>query len=266
MTSYLYFIKIRMLLSLAYRFETITTILVRIIFLTVTYFFWTAIYGGAGSSAIVSGASLDQMLMYSVISILMACLFSTRVESNLHDRIRKGNVAVDYIKPLSVFGMYFAEDIGEIIKNVVQKFIPLLIFASLFLVKPVPYSFLYFSLFLISVIFSFLILWFIAAIFGLLHFWLTDLGPLGLVKDYIIGFLSGSLIPTWFFPEQVQRILSYMPFVYIYQYPISIFLGKISYRDALMSLLIQFVWCGIFFALFQFMNKKAARNLMVQGG
>lgn len=266
MSSYLYFIKIRMLLSLAYRFEALTTMAVQIIILLVNWFFWTAVYGGTGSNSTVAGATLTEMLTYSIIAVLLSCVFSTRVESSLRERIRKGNIAVDYIKPLSVFGMYFAEDIGESLKNFIQKFIPLLLFASIFLIVPKPCSAAHLLIFVMSACLSFLILWFIAAIFGMLNFWLIDFGPLGIIKNHIIGFLSGSIIPTWFFPEAVRSALSYTPFVYIYQYPISIFLGKVTLREAFTTLLIQLFWCGIFFTLFMLMNRKSNKNLMVQGG
>ena len=46
MASYLYFIKVRLLVSLAYRFEAIFNVIAQIIMICANYFFWTAIYGG----------------------------------------------------------------------------------------------------------------------------------------------------------------------------------------------------------------------------
>ncbi len=266
MLSYLYFIKVRLLVSLAYRFEAIFNVIAQVIMICVNYFFWTAIYGGTGSDMVVADTSLNDMLIYSVVAVLLSSLFSTSVENQMRGRIRQGNVAIDYIKPLSIFGMYFAQDIGEIVKNLLMSFFPLAIFSSIFIIVPLPYSATHFLLFFLSGILSFIILWLLAAIFALLYFWLIDLGPLGLVKDYLIRFLSGSIIPVWFFPQKIQNILAYMPFVYIYQYPISIFLGKINVSDAFHIIGLQLVWCVLLFIIFQLINMRASKHIMVQGG
>ncbi|OJU08340.1 MAG: hypothetical protein BGN88_13490 [Clostridiales bacterium 43-6] len=98
------------------------------------------------------------------------------------------------------------------------------------------------------------------------NFWVIDLGPLGVVKDMIIAFLSGSTVPIWFFPGVFKTIFSFLPFVYIYQFPISIYIGKASVPNALVGLLIQIFWAFLFFLLFLSVNKKAKRHLMIQGG
>lgn len=35
-------------------------------------------------------------------------------------------------------------------------------------------------------------------------------------------FLSGSVVPIWFFPDWFQRISALFPFIYIYQFPIGL--------------------------------------------
>ena len=184
----------------------------------------------------------------------------------MRDKIRDGSVAQDYIKPVNLFGMFLAEDVGEIVVNITQRFLPIIIFAGIFIVVPLPASGLHLLLFMISIFFSFFILWFIAAIFGLLNFWLIDIGPIGIAKNHIILFLSGSIVPIWFFPAPVQNVLAFTPFIYTYQTPIGIFIGRTSPEQALTEILVQIFWFIFFLGLLFFVKRKALKNIMIQGG
>ncbi len=263
MLAYFYIIKTRFLVSLSYRFEVLTSFFVQIILLVATVFFWKAAYSNMNA---ISSTALDEMIKYAIVSTFISSFFSPTVEDSLRSSIRKGNVAVDFLKPVSIMGMYFAQDIGCIISNLLQKFIPIFIFASIFFGPPLPSSLANFALSILSTALGFLILWFIDAIFGLFYFWVIDLGPIGAIKGTIIEFLSGSFIPLWFFPSQVAAVMKYLPFMYIYQSPISIYIGKTTARQAFPILLIQAFWVIMLFFCSSFLQKKAFKNVIVQGG
>jgi ABC-2 type transport system permease protein len=263
MASYAYFIKIKMLMALSYRFEAFSATLMQFIVLVVSAFFWRAVYAGRDA---VQDTTLEQMLVYTIMSVLLNCFFSTGVEDELQWRIGQGEIAVDIIKPVNLFGMYLAGDAGQIVVNMAQKGLPLLLFAWLFVARPVPASLAGAALFLFSAGMSFLVLWLIAAIFGLLNFWLIDVGNIGGVKNYIIAFLSGSVVPLWFFPAWVQKAMAFLPFIYIYQTPISFYIGKTLPGEAPLILAVQLGWVLVFFGLFLLMKRKAMGHLVVQGG
>jgi ABC-type uncharacterized transport system, permease component len=263
MLAYLYIVKTRFLVSLAYRFEVLTSFLVQIILLAATVFFWKAAYSNGYA---VSSVSLSEMIKYTIISNFISIFFSPTVENNIRSSIRKGSVAVDFLKPVSIMGSYFAQDVGCIISNLVQKFIPVFIFASIFFGLPLPSSAAGFVLSILSTALGFLILWFISAIFGLFYFWVIELGPICDVKNFIISFLSGSFVPLWFFPAKVAYVMKYFPFMYIYQSPISIYIGKTRPDQALSILLIQVFWVGVLFICCHLLQRKAFKNVIVQGG
>lgn len=263
MKPYLYMIKIKLLLALSYRFEVLITFFSQIVILFASSFFWKAAYNGINTVAMVNE---NQMLIYSVLSIILGNIFSMSIENSIRQKVRSGNVAIDFIKPVNIFYMYLSEDIGNTITAILQRSIPILIFSSLFIVTPIPASAAHFFIFLISVCLSYIIMWIISAIFGLFYFWAIDLGPLSEIKRYIILILSGSFIPIWFFPETVQRILAYLPFIYIYQFPLSVFIGRTSVTEALKVLCIQLLWIFILGLLFSKMKKSVENNILVQGG
>ena len=262
-SAYLYYVKIRILVSLAYRFEVFFSMLSNSIIMLSTVYFWRSAYRGI---EMIAGVTLEQMITYSIISALLGTVFSFNVENIVNERIREGDIAIDFLKPLNIFGLYFAQDVGTVISSLIQKFLPMLMFALLFIKVPVPHSFAHFVLFLISCLFSYLILWLLSAITGLSAFWIIEMGPMGFVKNAIVRVLSGSIIPIWFFPSSIQKLLVFLPFTYTYQLPVGIYIGKIKFQEATWSMLIQIIWVLILFILFCTMQKKAGKNLLVQGG
>lgn len=263
MGPYAYMTKMKLLLSMTYRYEFFISLGTQIILLFVSAFFWKAAYLGVNS---VQNVNEQQMLTYSILSIVLGCLFVTSIEETIHRKVRRGDVAVDYIKPVNVLLMYFSEDVGAMVTALIQRVIPIIVMSCLFITVPKPASLLHFLLFAVSSCFSFLILWFVSALVGLTYFKVLEMGPVGLIKDYLIRILSGSFVPIWFFPKSVQVVLQYLPFIYTYQLPLSIYIGKSTIPDALKSMAIQIVWALVFFFLFLRYKRNVEKNIFVQGG
>lgn len=263
MKAYWYIMKSRILMIMAYRFQVISTVLCHIVILFSSVFFWKAAYG---LEVVQNGTSLEQMVDYTVLSNLLAVLYTTYVEQNIRQNVRQGNVAVDFIKPINIMGSYFAADVGMMMGNFLFRFIPMYLFSGLIFGFTLPVSLPALLLFLASTFLGFIILWCICGVFGLFYFWVIQLGHIGGAKDYLIRFLSGSFVPIWFFPEKVQAVLNFLPFVHIYQTPISIYIGKVSIAEALFPLGIQFFWAIIMVICLTQFQKVAFRKVVVQGG
>jgi ABC-2 type transport system permease protein len=97
-------------------------------------------------------------------------------------------------------------------------------------------------------------------------FWVMELGNLHNVLHVGIRILSGSLVPVWFFPESVQRICNLLPFVYIYQGPLGIYIGKTTGRAVAHTLALQAVWAVLLFALLSLVWRRVQSRVMIQGG
>jgi ABC-2 type transport system permease protein len=97
-------------------------------------------------------------------------------------------------------------------------------------------------------------------------FVVISMGPMLAVKGYIISLLSGSIIPIWFFPERLQKILSFLPFQYIYQLPLGIYIGKYDGNTLLFQMGVQVVWIIILSGVFVMLHNITSKKVMVQGG
>ena len=78
--------------------------------------------------------------------------------------------------------------------------------------------------------------------------------------------LSGSFVPVWLFPEPIRIVLNFLPFIYTYQHPLSIYIGKISYTEAIFGIGVQLFWVIIFMGIFYVLKQRVEKNIMVQGG
>ncbi len=263
MEKYFYIMKIKIQTVLSYRFDVILTILGQCVTMFAVCYFWLVVYGDKESVLNVSGKS---MLTYTTISILMGNLFTMNVQERIVDSIRTGNIALDMLKPMNIYVSYLAEDFGEAVVAFFQKVLPLLVIGSLMFGIPKAASAVHFLLFAGSFIFAYFINWLLAALLGLVAFKTIQMGPMMAVKTYIIKLLSGSIIPMWFFPDNLQKVLEMLPFVNIYQVPLGIYIGKYSMEAALFHMSVQLFWnLGLLF-IFIFLQKAMTEQIMVQGG
>ena len=261
--KYLYVTKTQIIRSMAYEFNVYGNIIMQTIIMITSAYFWKALYKG---QTMVGDVDVDSMLTYVIMSSALSVLMLTGVEHRIAQSVYKGTVATDMMKPINIFGVYFAEDIGYMIALVFQNLLPILIIGSLMIKLPVMANVRDLPLFIIAVVQSYLINWLIAALFGMIAFTALNIDALLQVKKHLLRLLSGSIIPIWFFPTGVAKVLEALPFVYIYQLPLSIYIGRGSRATYLSQMRIQFIWLVILAGLFYVAQSRIVKKVMVQGG
>ena len=204
MKSYLFVSKIKIQAALAYRFNVISTILIQCLIMYAMSCFWIAAYSGSG---MVSGVSRRDMITYTIVSVIMGNLLTMGVQNRIAGSVRSGSVALDLLKPINIYGIYLAEDIGDCAAAFFQKAIPLLLVGTVMFGFPAPASPVHFLLFLFSFAIGYLINWILAALLGMCAFKTLRLGPLANAKGFIMKLLSGSIFPLWFFPAGFRAVL-----------------------------------------------------------
>lgn len=263
MKTYLFYAKIKIQTALAYRFDVISTIFIQCMIMFAMSYFWIAVYGAQDSAMDVSK---KDMLTYTTISIIMGNLLTMNVQSRIVSSIRNGNVALDMLKPVSIYGICLAEDIGDFVVSFFQKVLPLLVISTIMFGAPKPADLVSFLLFLVSFIFSYFINWLLAALIGFYAFQTLSMGPMLAVKGHVIKLMSGSIIPLWFFPQKLQFVLELLPFVNIYQVPLGIYIGKYTMDTILFRMGIQVFWLLVLWIVFAVVQKKMTLRVLIQGG
>lgn len=261
--SYLYVMKTQLIRSFTYRFDVYGNIIMQTIIMVTTAFFWKALFG---SGSFGNGMTADSMLTYTIISSAMSVLFTTGVERRIQRSVQQGSISVEMIHPINVFGVYFAEDMGTILALVFQNLLPIIIIGSLVIRVPVIVSVSAIPMFAASLVLSMGINWLLAAIFGMWAFTAVEMDALIQVKKHLLRLLSGSIIPIWFFPDSIRAVLEALPFVYIYQLPLDIYVGSASTEDILRRMVIQVIWFAVLGTAFFVLQRRVLGKVMVQGG
>ncbi|MDO4189330.1 MAG: ABC-2 family transporter protein [Lachnospiraceae bacterium] len=260
---YLYVYKIQIIRSMAYKFDVYGNIIMQTIIMIATAYFWKALFNSADS---MGGVTVDTMLTYTVVSSMVSVLLTTNVEWRITESIKKGTIAIDMMRPVNIFKVFFAENLGAITALIFQNLLPIFIIGSLIIKVPVPNNLQDGLLFIISLILAFLINWYLAVIFGMWGFKVIEMSALIQVKKHLLRLLSGSIIPIWFFPNWLRGILECLPFMYIYQMPISIYVGQYTSDSLRKGLMVQLMWVVILFVTKNYLEKRVTKSVMIQGG
>ena len=138
-----------------------------------------------------------------------------------------------------------AENVGEGLFKVIFNFFPAVLITSFYANLCPPASGLHLLFMLMSVALGYLILWLIGFIVQTWSFWLFSVWGIMTIKNVIVKILSGTLLPLWFMPEVVKKVIAFTPFESIYFTPIQIYLGEINGIELLEKLFIQFLWIGV---------------------
>ena len=260
---YLEFARVGFLNTLAYRLRYFTGIVTYFIYVSVYYFIWKAIYEHSTS---IEGFDFAHLLTYIGVGWIIRSFYFNNIDQDIAYQVIEGRLAMDLIKPVNIQLMYITRAAGESVFRLGLLTLPTTIL--LFLVYPLrpPAGFGHAAAFLVSVIFSFLI---VAAInFAVGTFALRLQSILGLLraKFFLLELFSGLLLPISFFPQIFQKMFGLMPFEYISYIPMLIYLGKLNGAGLARAMGVQLFWVVILLALGDAMWRWSVRKVTIQGG
>ncbi len=250
---------------LAFRLRYYTGILTYLINVSVYYFIWRAVYGPA-SGATIGGYDLPQMLTYVSVGWIIRSFYWSTIDQEMAYEVLEGKIAMELIKPVSVQGMWLARAAGESAFRLGMLTAPTAVVIGLvFPVRP-PASALHFTLFLVTVLGSFLLMGAINFMIGTCAIPLKSILALIRAKYWLIELLSGLLIPMSFFPAPIRSVAAWLPFQHIAFTPLEIYLGKLGAAPAARALALQWVWVAALLWLGNRWWHRATRKITIHGG
>lgn len=191
-------------------------------------------------------------------------LLATQGERFLRFQIRTGEIALELVRPTNLPLRILAGSLGETLATLIIKIIPaLFVGAFAFEILPPQGDFL---IFLISLFFSYCLIFCLDLLSGLTCFWLMDTGGVNALRNHLIYLFSGAIVPLWFFPGFLRQISRWLPFEKIYFLPISIYLGRKAASEIIFVLLQQFLWIILLSLLVCLIWSRAMKKVLVQGG
>ena len=205
----------------AYRTHSMVSIFVGPVYFLVQTSIWRAVYSGGGS---LGSMTLERMITYYGVSTLIHYLIMDFADWNLQMLIHTGKYLTFALRPLHHRFFALSQKIGHRILGFLFEFLPVLgIFIFLFKVDMRPASWFWMIL---SLIFGFLIQFYINYSIGTAGFWLVKTQGLRSVIYLLTSICSGSLFPLLLLPKPLQMAVFFLPFQFTVYVPGMVFSGS----------------------------------------
>ena len=262
MRAYMEFAMKKFQNKMTYRLEFFMGIVNMFITIVVYLCIYKALYGDAKE---VDGISFAMVATNFVISLGLSSAFEYN-EMFLQNKVHDGSITNEFLKPVNFKLRLLAENIGEGIFKIVFHFLPALVLTLFYTKLCPPKSLLHLGIMIVSVGLGYLILWPLGFIVQTWSFWLFSVWGIMTIKNVIVKILSGTLLPLWFMPPIIKKIIAFTPFESIYFTPVQIYLGQIQGMELLEKLAIQLMWILILWCVANAFWKRGVKKLVVQGG
>ncbi len=185
----------------------------------------------------------------------------------LADRIQTGDVVADLYRPVDLQAFELAADMGRAaFQCTIRAIVPLLVGGLVFDLR-LPSSPAVWLLFAVAVLLGLLVSFAHRFLVTLSTFWTLDYRAASQMSTVVAMFFSGFAIPVVFFPDWLERVARFLPYVGFAQIPIEVLLGKYESGLALAAALAsQVAWAVVLFTGGRAVLRAATRRVVVQGG
>lgn len=262
MRAYVEFARKKFSNNMAYRFDYIMGI-----FNTCLQFFifWCIYKSLYGTTTEIDGITFPMVTTNFILSLGLSNAFQID-DLFIQQKVGDGSIVNEFLKPVNFKIRLLAENLGNIMFKLIFNFLPAFIIASCLVEIEKPASLLGLILFIISAILGFFVLWQISFIVQMTSFWIINVWSISTIKNVFVNVLSGAMLPLWFMPSSIMKIISFTPFDSIYFTPIRLYLGDIQNGDILFNFARQIIWIGILYIIGDVMWRFGQKKLIVQGG
>lgn len=251
-----------------YRINWIFYMLGNVVVCFVSYFIWRAVYA-SGDGGAMNGFTMPQMVVYIVLIFLTNTMIASDASYVIGEEVRDGAIVMRLLKPVSFNATFLFQEIGNKLFTEFILAVPLIFTVEVIRTAfsgEVQFDALRFLLFLFSAVTAYLMNFFFNICFGFVAFITKNLWGVNTVKNCVVGFFSGAVIPLSFLPAPMETVFLLLPFASLNYTPVMIYMGKYSGVELLYYLGLQILWTAAFFALTKLLWKAVSRRLSVQGG
>jgi len=250
---------------LQYKFDFLVGIISDLLPICVYQFIWSNLYSYENFSSVEY--DIENIKLYSLLALVVTSIYGNSVIETLGNKITRGDIVFDLVKPISIVKEYLYNDISRIIGKFITQYIPvcsitMLIFSISFnhlkLIKVIQ------SLFLLCL--GYCIMFQLCFFVSMFSAWFVSIYNCRFIITQIIKVCSGAVIPLWMWPTIIHNMILKTPFPYIISAPISLLLD-ISYETSFINIIkTQLIWIIVLFVGNLVIYKKFRKRLNIQGG
>lgn len=253
---------------IAYRANFICFLIGEIMSAFIMYFVWKAVFLSTDSETFM-GFTMEDMVVYLFITFLTGYLTYSDGAFSVGEEIVDGSIAMRMIKPCSFEMCFLFQELGNRIVSVAMIFVPIVAGVEIYRYAVSGVFRLqigFFLLYIVSLLIAYMISFYFNVCYGFMAFFFKNLWGTTLIKETVVGFLSGAVIPLAFLPSGPAAVLNFLPFASLSYTPVMIYMGMYSYGEIAWRIGLQLFWLLVMYGVSKLVWRSAVKHLAVQGG
>jgi ABC-2 type transport system permease protein len=249
-----------------YRQATAASIFTNSIFGFLRCFVLLAAVAGAGTG-FAGGYDRAQLATYCWASQGLIGVVSLWGWTDLSDRIRSGDVTADLLRPMHPVTSYLAIDLGRAAHATYTRFALPMLTGAVFFTLYLPGRPLTYPLFVISVFLGVVVSFGCRYLVNATAYWLLEIRGISLFWTFGTAALAGLAFPLHFLPTWlVVTLWVATPFPSILQAPLDVLVERGSLPQLGAVVAGQAAWAVALLAICWYVQGRAERKLVIQGG
>ena len=253
-----------------YRQATVAACVTNSVFGFLRSFVFLATIAGATAAtgvANAAGYTAEQLLTFCWVTQGLIGVVALWGWTDLGDRIRTGDVVADLLRPLHPVLSYLAIDLGRAGFAVLIRFVVPVAVGALFFDLYVPRHLATYPLFAVSMILGVVVCFGCRFLLNAAGYWLLDLRGVIAAWFVVTGLFVGLTFPLPFLPDWAEATLWVAtPFPSIMQGPLDILVERGGLAHQGLILLAQSLWSVVLLLSCGYVQQRAERKLVIQGG
>lgn len=258
---------------LVYRGDFWLGTLMRFLPIVTQIFLWGAVFAGMHPTGAKSGDTIagytyeDFVAYYLLTTISRAASSMPGLAGGIALQIRNGEIKKYLVQPVDLVGFLLLMRGAHKMVYYGIAFVP---FAFVFYLcrnyfpgwPPADVMVAYFT----SLIFSFLLGFFLEATIGMVGFWFLEVSSLLFVYMLFNFFFSGHMFPLDMLPSPWSTLVQLIPLQYLAYFPSAVFLQKVHGRELWIGLSVQAGWVLFFIIASRVVYWRGVKRYSGYGG
>ncbi|GMA38418.1 ABC transporter permease [Mobilicoccus caccae] len=248
----------------AYRLAAVAGIVANVTFGYIRGAVLLAIVGGGSVAA--AGYTGQSLMTYNWLTQSAIGALAIWGTTEVSDRVRTGDIAVDLARPLDLMTTFLAQDLGRALASIVLRGLPTVAVGALTVGIVLPGHLAPWIAGLLGIALALVISFLARFVMQLSSFWVIEIRGIQTFYMVVSGFFAGLVFPLALMPDWLRAMAMLTPFPSMLQHPIDILSGRVTGPDIWWLVAQQVGWLVALVLLGRVLLAAGTRRLVVQGG
>ncbi len=249
---------------LAYKTDIALDLTFTILSSLIFVFVWAAVYYFSGAGTL-DGFSLNGIIAYFIVLAGISEVTGwPKIINNMEEDMKEGGIARFLIRPMNYTTQLLLESLPVDIVFFTFGSLPIIVGVVAFGHLSVTPSAL--ALFAALMVIAYLMINIIGFIIGSMAVYLTSVWGVANAVTWLFSLAGGGVVPLFFLPDNIARLLMLTPFAFMYYIPDTTLLGIMPASAALQSVMIGTLWVIAFAIMASLLWRKVKRDINSVGG